>query len=199
MGESISQISFCKRPRNRSGKVTSVQLDVELLRLLFVHFRQADREDAVLERDVRAVGIDLLREDDGAGETAPVAFLIEIILIAHFFFAAARAADRDGIGGHLDVDVFRPDARDRRFDDDVARGLIDVDGELAFRLASSQVGDRIFRFDDLRFRGFRFRGSRVAASVDARASSTSYSPSASDFVPASSSKNFSSEASIVFK
>ena len=66
--------------------------DLELAGFLPIRLGEIDRQDAVLEGHFSALRIDLLRQDDRAGEPAPIAFLVEIVLVLHGLVALARAA-----------------------------------------------------------------------------------------------------------
>src|SRR3989344_7412438 len=101
---------------------------------LLVYLGQADHEDAVLFGCLGNVYVHFFRQEDGAGEGAPIELTLEIVVFFHFALVLAHAGDGEHLAREGNIYRCRLYARHERFDHDGVGRLVDVYSKFAFGL-----------------------------------------------------------------
>ncbi len=101
---------------------------------------EPDLEDAILERGFGLGLVDVFGKEDAAAESAPVAFLEELVLAVDAFLVAALAADGEQVVIDANLQGIRFDACDDRAYDQGRAAAEDVYGELPFIGGGEPVG-----------------------------------------------------------
>src|SRR5215212_4961583 len=96
--------------------------DPDLARLDLLGLRDLEAEDAVLERGVRLVRLEPVREGDGAAEASPADLLEDVAALLGLALLGGPAGDRDGPVLHGYVNVLGLDPRKGGLDREAVGG-----------------------------------------------------------------------------